>query len=470
MSIKLLNQLLEEAIDIIEEDIRDEINLQETTATFTPWIIQDAVLRQLRFTHIRNPKGGKQTRTAKFEAWKALTPLQKKAVQEKIAIASEAIMGRLLEEFKRLKPKNVSVVVQGNKKRFTVTTLVKNPNDLDQVWRGSLVNVDAFQSIKEGYRDLMNELWLDIASYVQELSGVREVEKFKKAAFNLEHKFGETIAERRVGRGISELYNKIKRETGSDRRTTQVFKELGLEVYLKYISTAEKTITEVFIGSASKNKRQSRKEKEIIEKAKGSLGKAIGTNLATGDKITSWSGSDDRITIEKKKIVKTFHSSLKVKNKSSINTDLNLSKTVSKKKTIKKKVKNKPIKKKPITVLTKEKSIPTKSRHRNSAESYISLQALLNSKITKQVTQNMNEPALINRTGRFARSVRITEITPTPQGFPSIGYTYQKDPYQVFEATAPWANGKRDPRQLIDKSIRELAADLIVGRFYTRRI
>lgn len=471
MSKRLLNQLLDEAIEIIEEDIRDELNLQETTITFTPWIIQDAVLRQLRFTYIRNPKGGKQTRTAKFESWKVLTPQQKELVKKKINTDSEAIMGRLLEEFKNLNPKNVSVVVRGNKRRFTVTTLVENPRDLEKVWRGkNLVAIDAFQSIKEGYRDLMNKLWADIGKYVQELSGISEGSKFKKTAFNLEHKLGESIAERRVGRGISELYNRVRAQVGSDKKATQVFKELGLEVYLKYISTAEKTTVEVFAGSASKNKRQSIKEKELITKVKGSIATAIATKLARGSKIPSWSGSDDRIQIEKKKVVDTFYDSLATKRKKKINTNLNLSKTTSTKKTVKKKVKNKPIRKKPVSVLAKERIIQTKSRQRNSAESYISLQALLNAKITKQVLVNMKEPALRNRTGRFARSVRITDVTPTPQGFPSVGYTYQKEPYQVFERGYKQGSEERDPRKLIDKSIREIALEYITGRFFTRRV
>ena len=32
-----------------------------------------------------------------------------------------------------------------------------------------------------------------------------------------------------------------------------------------------------------------------------------------------------------------------------------------------------------------------------------------------------------------------------------------------------WATPERDPRILIDKSIREIAAQFAIGRFYTRR-
>ena len=85
----------------------------------------------------------------------------------------------------------------------------------------------------------------------------------------------------------------------------------------------------------------------------------------------------------------------------------------------------------------------------------------------------MKAPALENRTGRFADSVEVTEIQRTPKGFPSIGYTYQRNPYQVFEdgvGKEPSANGERDPCDLIDKSIMEIAANLALAIFLTRRI
>ena len=97
----------------------------------------------------------------------------------------------------------------------------------------------------------------------------------------------------------------------------------------------------------------------------------------------------------------------------------------------------------------------------------------LNSKLPQTLRKNMGSPELNNRTGRFANSAQVRDVIMTPQGFPSIGYTYQKEPYQVFEdglGSAPWANGQRDPRKLIDRSIREIAAELALGRLYTRRM
>tara|TARA_Y100000361_G_scaffold134336_1_gene133334 strand:- start:329 stop:1786 length:1458 start_codon:yes stop_codon:yes gene_type:complete len=99
--------------------------------------------------------------------------------------------------------------------------------------------------------------------------------------------------------------------------------------------------------------------------------------------------------------------------------------------------------------------------------------ALLNQKLPQTVVKNMGPPGLQNRTGRFASSVKVTDVSRTAQGHPSVGYTYQKNPYQIFEmrqGQAPWATPDRDPRKLIDASIREIAAQLAIGRFYTRRV
>jgi hypothetical protein len=98
------------------------------------------------------------------------------------------------------------------------------------------------------------------------------------------------------------------------------------------------------------------------------------------------------------------------------------------------------------------------------------LKAQINARLSMTVIKNMGTPALENRTGRFARSAIVTDVVQTSQGFPSIGYTYQKYPYQTFEPGFKQGSVQRDPRTLIDRSIREIATQLIVGRFYTRRV
>ena len=124
------------------------------------------------------------------------------------------------------------------------------------------------------------------------------------------------------------------------------------------------------------------------------------------------------------------------------------------------------------TVGSTKRAAALKRKKTTPAMKPLQLMGLINKELPNKVRENMEIPGLENRTGRFAQSARITDITETAKGFPSIGYTYQRDPYQVFEngSSGPWSNGQRDPRTLIDRSIREIAVQFAIGRFYTRRM
>ena len=108
---------------------------------------------------------------------------------------------------------------------------------------------------------------------------------------------------------------------------------------------------------------------------------------------------------------------------------------------------------------------PRKASQPRASRLPLELIGLINKELPNTVEGNMEPPRLTNRTGRFARSTRVVDINMTPQGFPSFGYTYQRDPYGVHEQDAAF-----DPRTLIDASIREIAAQHAIGRFYTRRV
>lgn len=142
-----------------------------------------------------------------------------------------------------------------------------------------------------------------------------------------------------------------------------------------------------------------------------------------------------------------------------------------KKKNLSKERKYKPKKRKGST--KKAAIVASSSARIHAKPSQINLaqiMAIFNAKITGTVAKNMGVPALTNRTGRFASSVRVTDVSLTPQGFPSVGYTYQKSPYQTFERGFAQGTPELDPRNLVDKSIREIAAHMALGRLYTRRI
>ena len=101
-----------------------------------------------------------------------------------------------------------------------------------------------------------------------------------------------------------------------------------------------------------------------------------------------------------------------------------------------------------------------------------SLLALMNNKLSETVAQKMGLPRLVYRTGRFANSVRVVNIQETKQGFPVISYTYQRNPYDVFDpvlGASPWNTPSRDPKEIITISVREVAKELALGRFFVKR-
>ena len=207
--------------------------------------------------------------------------------------------------------------------------------------------------------------------------------------------------------------------------------------------------------------------KEAEEDAVRELNIAL-KDIATMDGSTPLLSALTQVTLEglsptkKRKNVKVVGKKASVINEST--------KGASTKKTTKKKktpiVRDSGIERASVSAILKKK----KSARAVSPFSYM---AMINKKLPETVRKNMGGSGLQNRTGRFANSVKVQDVNVTKQGHPSFGYTYAKNPYQVFEVgegSAPWANSRRDPRKLIDKSIREVAAELAIGRFYTRRL
>jgi len=210
---------------------------------------------------------------------------------------------------------------------------------------------------------------------------------------------------------------------------------------------------------------QAKAEKE----AAGQLNKALleAVTKLEGKYWANAEGSDSKVQRMQKSVLNEFsQDKFRSKNVRSNIKNNKINKT-SKASSKKRKVRGK----KQPTVQDDKRVILESFQERN--QDLLSLQALLNAKLPTEIRKNMGYPRLENRTGRFADSVRVTDISRTRKGFPSIGYTYQRQPYQVFEqgaGKAPWSNERRDPRSLINTTIREIASEILIGRFFTRRI
>jgi hypothetical protein len=108
---------------------------------------------------------------------------------------------------------------------------------------------------------------------------------------------------------------------------------------------------------------------------------------------------------------------------------------------------------------------------RSQPENWSLLIPKINALLHNKIRANMIAPRLIYRTGAFARSVEVTRVEETRQGYPVFIADYDRDPYQVFDnklGKPPWNIPTRDPKSLIDKSVRDVMRELAIGRFYVR--
>lgn len=101
--------------------------------------------------------------------------------------------------------------------------------------------------------------------------------------------------------------------------------------------------------------------------------------------------------------------------------------------------------------------------------SIANLQVLLNQRLHDAIKRNMGKgsaKSILNyRTGRFAESVGIKRLTLDKQGAVNAFYTYMKYPYQTFEpGYIQGQPASRDPKKLIAKSVREIAAGIVSNR------
>lgn len=99
------------------------------------------------------------------------------------------------------------------------------------------------------------------------------------------------------------------------------------------------------------------------------------------------------------------------------------------------------------------------------------LLAILNNHLQDVVSANMQDPddydrgsrkLLTYRTGRFAESVKVERLSASREGAITAFYSYMKNPYATFSAGGRQQNPRsRDPKSLISRSIREIAAKYV---------
>ncbi|MFM6944077.1 MAG: hypothetical protein ACKOXV_02225 [Bacteroidota bacterium] len=117
---------------------------------------------------------------------------------------------------------------------------------------------------------------------------------------------------------------------------------------------------------------------------------------------------------------------------------------------------------------TLEKKVPLRNL-RGQFTSLASLQNIINSQLAQTIQKNMGtgdrRDVLNYRSGRFASSAHVDRMSQSREGMITAFYTYMKNPYATFsEGGAQGSPRSRDPKLLISKSIREIAAEQVSNR------
>lgn len=435
-------------------DYRKELNRKPHTFVFHKRTLLSETLTQLK-------KGQKMSLTKEDEAH--IRKLVDVAA-EKLHKQLEKIQGKPLK-----RPGGKTTVI------FDEHTNVPIPKHYDQ-----FLPYTAFTRVKFAYRTIMNEYFKDMQSYLRnhkDLDVIRNKSNNKEKAsilhfFDAGHDKNAGVFERFLDSKTAEIMKGLNTNLSrnSEKERQKIVKDLnkllGIDLSIQKVDDLDMIIIKIESSSENRSRgaKQGLRSKELRRKIK--------TFIANKSDLKNLQGSD---SLKKKKEKETVNEILdpfrKVKT-AKVSSRRQIKKSSGKK--ITKKVSPTiAAKKVPLNVKASVRKQKLKRKAKESpASSVLQMIGLINKELPQTVRKNMGEPGLVNRTGRFADSVKVTEVTQTPKGFPSIGYTYQRNPYQVFEegSRGSWSNGDRDPRDLIDKSIREIAAELLIGRLYTRRV
>jgi hypothetical protein len=295
---------------------------------------------------------------------------------------------------------------------------------------------------------------------------------------NAEHEDDAGIAETLIRDAFKKSASEVVDTQGNSISEAQLIKDLanlGIELIMRKDANDNHVIT---LGGSLINSQKGQDSKKMKADLQKELERAFYHLEKGGLGIAHLAGSDTPTQKRKKRVLKSVldpfkkNTNTKVKH-GDLTTKSSAAKVgITKKRKVSKKTSN-------VTLATGALALKKSAKKRRKPTQKSPLQDMLklvvqfNSRLPQTVRKNMGSPSLNNRTGRFANSAQVSNVIMTPQGFPSVGYTYQKEPYQVFEegvGLEPWANGQRDPRDLINRSIREIAAELAMGRIYTRRV
>lgn len=234
-------------------------------------------------------------------------------------------------------------------------------------------------------------------------------------------------------------------------------KQKAVGDYAKKLLEKLKPVREYVASRSAQLKSQSKISKELEQELT-----KISTSINTYDLLISTSGSASIIDHVGFMLMDALDGKRRAKNEtSSASVKKSLRTTKSAKKTVSK------VSAKSVTAKI-TKTAPLRNLQ-GRFQSLTSLQTLINANLAQRIKENMgdgNRRDILNlRTGRLAESAKVERMSQSRAGMITAFYSYMKNPYATFSDGGKQQDPKsRDPKLLISKSIREIAASQVGNR------
>jgi len=354
------------------------------------------------------------------------------ATKNLVSRAVATYVAELYDAFRLTKVTSADVFVEGTERAFTATIIQTGKttpfriiNNTKRDPQKDLINRlnTILQPKESGHRDFTSDNFLDTG-----------------------HSVG--VADRLIDEALTPVYESA---SGSKEIASLVANSIRLKVASKFLGNSKVFIVEVTEESARDNRSKATSEKQRLVRTRNKLKSFIERNV----KWAEQGGSDSKVEFIEKQLIAEFS---KIKGYKGTKATKPNTQSNSAEKTIKAKGKKSGSK----------DSVNLAVGAKRPKRSDVNIVALINAKLPTEIRKRMTYPRLQYRSGRFADSVQVIAAS---RGL--ISYTYQRSPYQVFEpgvGKAPWNTPARDPRALIDESIRAVAVGIISSRFNTRRV
>ena len=398
----------------------------------------------------------------------AAAAVQSMATTEGLTPAQIAVVEKQADLFVK-RALATTTLPPGKRRNLTITKISGDKQNFTLRFRktGS-GRVDVFGRIN----DLIFKDAKDLVSKALNGAGFKIDKSEQLRIFNVGHvtsvsEVKSTRALWRTGAGLSKIYN----QNSSDPVVKDLADSIRLEMVAKFSQLGDPEFTKQFIVRRATVKVESEATNMTDSDYEAALLREVRTHLESVLKKmpNDWAGQKSSDSIKEliaKDIVATAtkraSKRVKVKVAGDINKDLKSNAASSSFKY--KRPRQKPAKKLDMNDFGKF-DIPS-SVANAPAPSPINLTSLLpiiNERLPEVIRSHMGRQGrLVNRTGRFSESARVIAVDDSGL---SMGYTYQVRPYSVFES-----QGARDPRPLIEMSIREIAREAMITRFSLRRI